>query len=60
MSGFLINDGEYACVPYGKKGYIIIHQGGQLERLCKTEKSARNYIKEHQRTLLKASQDPLK
>ena len=37
MNGFLINDGEFAGIPYANKGYIIIHQGGQLEKICRTE-----------------------
>jgi hypothetical protein len=41
--GFLVNKGEYACVPY-VNGYIIIHNGQQLEKVCRTEGSARNYI----------------
>ena len=35
---------EYAAIPYGNAGYIIIHQGQQLEKLCRTESSARKYI----------------
>jgi len=34
---FLINKGEYAAVPYGNSGYIILHNGQQLEKLCRTE-----------------------
>lgn len=34
---------EYAAIPYGKQ-YLIIHNGQQLERLCKTEATARKYI----------------
>jgi hypothetical protein len=41
MQGFIV--GEYAAVPY-VNGYIIIHQGQQLEKLCRTEGSARKYI----------------
>jgi hypothetical protein len=40
--GFIV--GEYAAIPYGNAGYIIIHQGQQLEKLCRTEISARKYI----------------
>jgi hypothetical protein len=40
--GFIV--GEYAAIPYGNAGYIIIHQGQQLEKLCRTESSARKYI----------------
>jgi hypothetical protein len=47
--GFLINKGEYAAVPYGNSGYIIIHNGQQLEKLCRTESSARKYITDHKK-----------
>jgi hypothetical protein len=40
---------EYAAVPFGKKGYIIIHNGQQLEKLCRTESSARKYINDHKK-----------
>ena len=50
MKGFLINNGEYAAVPY-VNGYIIIHNGQQLEKLCRTESSARKYITEHKKSL---------
>jgi hypothetical protein len=49
--GFLINKGEYAAVPYGNSGYIIIHNGQQLEKLCRTESSAKKYITEHRKSL---------
>ena len=35
---------EYAAIPYSNKGYIIIHKGQQLDKLCRTEASARKYI----------------
>jgi len=44
--GFLVSGGEYACIPYGKQ-YLIIHNGQQLEKLCRTESSARKYITDH-------------
>jgi len=47
--GFLINKGEYAAVLYGNSGYIIIHNGQQLEKLCRTESSARKYISDHKK-----------
>ncbi len=47
--GFLINKGEYAAVPYGNSGYIILHNGQQLEKLCRTESSARKYINDHKK-----------
>jgi hypothetical protein len=50
MKGFLINEGEYAAVPY-VNGYLIIHNGQQLEKLCRTESSARKYINEHKKSL---------
>jgi hypothetical protein len=40
--GFIV--GEYAAIPFANKGYIIIHNGQQLEKLCRTESSARKYI----------------
>ena len=40
---------EYAAIPYSNKGYIIIHNGQQLDRLCKTEASARKYITDHKK-----------
>jgi len=49
MEGFIINDGEYAAIPYGKKGYVIIHKGSQMEKVCRTEGSARKYINELKR-----------
>ena len=48
MKGFLINNGEYAAVPY-VNGYIILHNGQQLEKLCRTESSARKYISDHKK-----------
>ena len=47
--GFFVNKGEYACIPYGNSGYIIIHQGQQLEKLCRTEGSARKYVDAHRK-----------
>ena len=46
--GFLVNNGEYAAIPYGN-GYLIIHNGQQLERVCRTESSARKYINDHKK-----------
>ena len=40
---------EYAAIPYGNSGYIIIHNGQQLEKLCRTESSARKYISDHKK-----------
>lgn len=39
----------YAAIPFGNKGYIIIHDGQQLEKLCRTESSARKYITDHKK-----------
>ena len=39
---------EYAAIPYGKQ-YLIIHNGQQLEKLCRTESSARKYIQDHKK-----------
>jgi hypothetical protein len=50
--GFLINKGEYAAVPYGNSGYIILHNGQQLEKVCRTEGSAKKYIAEHKKSAL--------
>ena len=43
--GFIVGTGDdlYAVVPYGNQ-YLIIHHGQQLEKLCRTESSARKYI----------------
>ena len=50
MKGFLIDNGVYAAVPF-VNGYIIIHNGQQLEKLCRTESSAKKYIAEHKKSL---------
>ena len=47
--GFTMFRDEYAAIPYGNSGYIIIHNGQQLEKLCRTESSARKYINEHKK-----------
>jgi hypothetical protein len=49
--GFLINKGEYAAVPYGNSGYIVLHNGQQLEKVCRTEGSAKKYIEEHRKSM---------
>jgi hypothetical protein len=49
MEGFIVGDGSYAAVPFGAKGYIIIHNGQQLEKLCRTEASAKKYINDHKK-----------
>lgn len=47
--GFTMFKDTYAAIPYANKGYIIIHNGQQLEKLCRTESSARKYIQAHKR-----------
>ena len=47
--GFTMFKDTYAAVPYGNKGYIIIHNGQQLEKLCRTESSARKFITDHKK-----------
>jgi len=47
--GFTMFKDTYAAVPYANKGYIIIHNGQQLEKVCRTESSARNYISNHKK-----------
>ena len=49
LQGFTMYKDEYAAVQYGKKGFIIIHNGQQLEKLCRTESSARKYIADHKK-----------
>ena len=49
MEAFTMFKNEYAAIPYSDKGYIIIHEGQQLERLCKTEATARKYITDHKK-----------
>jgi hypothetical protein len=55
--GFTVGkDLAYAAIPYGpggNSGYIIIHNGQQLEKVCKTEGSARNYIEAHRKSTSK-------
>jgi hypothetical protein len=45
--GFLIGKGNYAAVPFGNQ-LMVIHNGEQL-KVCRTESSARNFIKQHQK-----------
>ena len=47
--GFTMYKDSYAAIPYGNKGYLIIHNGQQLEKLCRTESSARKYITDHKK-----------
>jgi hypothetical protein len=46
--GFTMFKDEYAAIPYGNQ-YLIIHNGQQLEKLCRTESSARKYITDHKK-----------
>lgn len=48
MEGFTMYKETYAAIPYGKQ-YLIIHNGQQLEKLCRTEGSARKYIEVHKK-----------
>ena len=41
--GFI--SGDYGVIPWGSQ-FIVIYNGEQL-KLCRTEQSARNYIKKH-------------
>jgi len=47
--GFTMFKDTYAAIPFGNKGYIIIHNGQQLDKLCRTESSARKYITDHKK-----------
>ena len=49
IEGFTMFKDTYAAIPYADKGYIIIHDGQQLDKLCKTEASARKYITDHKK-----------
>ena len=50
LEGFVVGKNQdYAAVPYANKGYIIIHNGQQLEKVCRTESSARKYITAHKK-----------
>lgn len=42
MEGFIVGDGTYAAIPFGKQ-LMIVHNGQQL-KVCRTEASARKYI----------------
>lgn len=47
--GFIIGNGEYAAVPFGKKQLMIIHNGKQLD-VVNTQLQAKNYIKQHKKS----------
>lgn len=46
--GFTMFNDSYAAIPCGNQ-YLIIHNGQQLEKLCRTESSARKYITDHKK-----------
>jgi hypothetical protein len=46
--GFTMFKDTYAAIPLGNQ-YLIIHNGQQLEKLCRTESSARKYITDHRK-----------
>ena len=46
--GFTMFKDTYAAIPYGNQ-YLIIHNGQQLDKLCRTEASARKYITDHKK-----------
>jgi len=45
--GFIIGNGSYAAIPFGKK-LMIIHNGQQLD-VVNTEQQARTYIQQHKK-----------
>ena len=47
MDGFIVGDGTYAAIPFGKQ-LMIIHNGEQL-KVCRTEASARKFISDHKK-----------
>lgn len=47
--GFTMFNNTYAAIPYGNQ-YLIIHNGQQLDKLCRTESSARKYISDHKKS----------
>lgn len=48
MSGFLVDNGVYAAIEFGNQ-LMILHQGKQI-KVCKTEESARRFIKSHKKS----------
>jgi len=47
MEGFIVGDGSYSAIPFGKQ-LMIIHNGQQL-KVCRTEASARKFISDHKK-----------
>jgi len=45
--GFIIGDGTYAAIPFGKK-LMIIHNGQQMD-VVNTEKQSRTWIQQHKK-----------
>jgi len=48
--GFTMFKDTYAAIPYGNQ-YLIIYNGQQLDKLCRTESSARKYITDHKKVV---------
>ena len=46
--GVATNDGYYAVPVSNSKQLVIIHEGSQL-KVCRNEKSARNFINNHKK-----------
>lgn len=46
--GFTMYNDTYAAIPYGNQ-YLIIHNGQQLDKVCRTEASARKFITDHKK-----------
>ena len=47
QEGFIVGKGTYAAIPYGKQ-LMVIYNGQQL-KVCRTEKSARDFIAKHKK-----------
>lgn len=45
LGGFIVDNGNYAAVPYCDR-LMILHNGKQL-KVCLDEQSARKYIERH-------------
>jgi hypothetical protein len=51
--GFKMYKDTYAAISYGNSGYIIIHNGQQLD-VINTVSQARAYIKQHKKFSLQS------
>lgn len=51
--GFIIGNGDYSAIPFGNQ-LMIIYKGEQL-KVCRTEQSARSFISDHKKQILKSS-----